>query len=149
METFSRGTLDPWWVTGFCDGECSFTFSRSNSNVSLYFAVKLTATDRPLLVRLQDFFGVGKIYEVKARAPTGKGGATKTASLFRVTRHDELPAVTNHFDRYPIQGEKAAAYRIWRAMVEIKTTFRGREGEALKELAYTLSALQARSRTWR
>ena len=149
METFSRGTLDPWWVTGFCDGEASFTFSRSNANVALYFAVKLTATDRPLLERLNDFFGVGKIYHVKARAPSGRGGASKTAALYRVTKHDELPRVTAHFDAYPVQGEKAAAYRIWRAMVEIKTSFRGRDKEALKELTYTLSALQARNRSWR
>ncbi|MBA3459508.1 MAG: hypothetical protein H0T46_06080 [Deltaproteobacteria bacterium] len=149
METFSRGTLDPWWVTGFCDGEASFTFSRSNANVSLYFAVKLTATDEPILLRLQDYFGVGKIYNVRARAPTERAGATKTASLYRVTKHDELPLVTRHFDAYPLQTEKAGAYKIWRAMVEIKATYRGRDGEALKELAYSLSAAQARNRSWR
>ncbi len=131
-------------MTGFCDGEASFTFSRSNANVALYFAVKLTATDRALLERLNEFFGVGKIYDVKARAPAGP---SKTAALYRVTKHDELPRVTAHFDAYPIQGEKAAAYRIWRTMVEIKTTFRGREGATLKELTHTLSALQARNRS--
>lgn len=148
METFSRGTIDPWWVTGFCDGEASFTFSRSNANVALYFAVKLTATDTPILVRLQEYFGVGKIYNVKARAPSGKGGATKTASLYRVTKHDELPYVTRHFDAYPLQTQKTAAYKIWRAMVDIKTTYRGREGEVLKELAYRLSDVQARNQSW-
>ncbi len=149
METFSRGTLQPWWVTGFCDGEASFTFSRSNANVALYFAVKLTATDQPVLEQLQDYFGVGKIYRVGPRSSREGSGFTKTASLFRVTRHDELPAVTRHFDMYPLVSEKAAAYGIWRAMVELKTKFRGRNGEALKELAYSLSAAQPRNRSWR
>lgn len=124
-------------MTGFCDGEARFTFSRSNANISLYFVVKLTATDQPILTRLQDYFGVGKIYDVK------------TARLYRVTKHDELPLVARHFDAYPLQTQKLAAYQIWRAMVEIKATYRGREGEALKELAYSLSAVQARHRSWR
>jgi hypothetical protein len=147
METVSR--LDPWWVTGLIDGEGTFTFSRHNNSVSLYFGLKLTAADSEIVHRVAEFFGVGRIYEVKARAPKGNGGATKTATYYRVQRHDELPIVTNHFDTYPLQSKKREAYKIWRGMVEIKREFRGRNAEALKELCLVLSAAQPRNQSWR
>jgi len=149
METFSRGTLDPWYVTGFSEGEGSFTYSRSSSQIALYFLIKLTATDRSLLEAIQDFFGVGKIYQVRARDPRSGGGATKSASLYRVTRHDELGRITDHFDEYALQGCKAQSYKIWRAMVTIKRDFRGRNRDALEELALALSASQPRNQSWR
>ena len=146
----SLRALDPWYVTGFTDGEGSFTFSRSSAQMALYFSIKLVASDRPLLEAIQQFFGVGTIYAVKARAPTqAGGGATKSASLYRVTRHDELDRITDHFNAYPLQGKKAESYKIWRAMVVIKRDFRGRNKAALEELARALSATQPRNQPWR
>jgi len=149
MGTDSVERLDPWWVTGFCDGEASFTFSRSSKQVALYFSVKLSASDRPVLEQFQEYFQCGKIYEVAPRSARNNSGFTKTAALFRVTRHDELPYVTEHFDRYPLRSQKRNAYKIWRGMVEIKRSFRGRNKEALQELALALSAAQPRNQSWR
>jgi hypothetical protein len=149
METFSHGTLDPWWVTGLVDGEGSFTFNRNGRQIAVVFQVKLTGADADVLVRLQQFFGVGRIYKVAARTPTAMSGATKTAAMYRVNRHDELPRITSHFDAYPLQSYKANAFKIWRGMVTLKTEFRGRNKEALEELAFALSAAQARNQSWR
>jgi hypothetical protein len=153
VETFSRGTLDPWYITGFADGEGSFTFSRSGNQIAIYFAIKLVATDEPLLEAVRAFFGVGKIYRVKARSPSqgaGNGGATKTASMYRVTRHDELPRVMAHFDEYPLQGEKRFGYAVWREMVVLKKLFRhGANREMLDDLAIKLSSLAPRNQPWR
>jgi hypothetical protein len=140
--TFSRGTsVDPWYVTGFCEGEASFTFSRQGAHLALYFAVKLTGSDRPLLETLQAFFGgAGKIYAVKARAgATPRSGLTKKAAYFRVCRRDELPVILAHFDAYPLYGEKAASYRVWRQMVLLKQAFRRSKVEELNALAVQLS----------
>lgn len=151
--TFSRRTLDPWFVTGFADGEGSFTFSRSGKQIAIYFAIKLVATDQPLLESIQDYFGVGKIYRVQARSPSQgatSGGATKTASMYRVTRHNELPRVIEHFDNYPLQGEKRNGYAIWREMALLKTLFRkGADRELLSDLAQKLSSLAPRNQPWR
>ena len=57
--------------------------------------------------------------------------------------------VTEHFDRYPLQSQKREAYKIWRGMVDIKRLFRGRNKEALNELALALSAVQPRNQSWR
>jgi len=134
--------LDPWYVTGFADGEASFTYSRSGRQLALYFAVKLTATDSPLLEQLQAFFGVGRLYQVKASA--------KTATMYRVTRHDELPRITDHFDRYPLQGEKRRGYVIWREMVQLKKLFRNAANrDLIDDLAGKLSSINPRNQGWR
>lgn len=140
--------LDPWYVTGFADGEGSFTYSRSGKQIALYFSIKLTASDRAVLEQIQDFFGVGKIY----RSPpyTKHGFATKTAALYRVTRHDELYKVTDHFDRYPLQGEKRHSYGIWREMALLKKIFRSAANrELLDDLADKLSSINPRNQSWR
>ena len=149
METFSRGTLDPHWVTGFADGESSFTYSRSGRQLGLYFAVKLTAIERPLLEELQEFFGAGRIYDVAARAPTERSGATKSAAYFRVTARDELMRVVQHFDEYPLRSSKKAVYDVWRLMVLAKQQFRNPDRDMLDALANQLTALSVRKQPWR
>ena len=153
MDTFSRETisaLDPWYVTGFVDGEGAFTFSRNGRQMSLYFAIKLTAIDRPLLLQLQAFFGgIGEIYSVRARgAATAGSGSTRAASYYRVCRRDHLPRVVQHFDAFPLRGAKRASYAVWREMVLLKQRFRQPEREKLEALATRLSAASPRNRTW-
>lgn len=142
VETFSRGTLDPWYVSGFIDGEGTFTYSRSSRNIGLYFAVKLGGADQPILEALQEFFGgIGKIYPVTPRAAlTPRSGMTKTANYFRVTRQKDLERVVLHFDRYPLKTSKAESFRIWREMVFLKRNFRKPPREQLDGLARQLSA---------
>ena len=150
METFSHGTLDPWYVTGFADGEGSFTYSRSGRQMGLYFAIKLTAEEEPILQRLQEFLGVGRIYNVVARKPSGHGGWTKTARYYRVTRRDDLVRIIEHFDQYPLQTEKLKSYVIWRQMVLLKQqSFRNPDREKLQMLAEKLSACCIRKQEWK
>lgn len=141
METFSRETLltelDPWYVTGFVEGEGSFTYSRNGRQLQLYFAVKLPEADEPILQAMRDFFaGVGSIYLLRARASV----------YYRVCRREQLPVIIDHFDSYPLQGSKAAAYAIWREMVVLKQRFRQPDRDALRDLAAQLSASYAAGR---
>jgi LAGLIDADG endonuclease len=150
-ETFSRGTsLDPWYVTGFVEGEGAFTFSRSGRQMALYFAIKLTGADGPILEAIQGFFGgIGAIYRVAPRAaPTASSGYTKTAAYYRVCRRGDLDRIVEHFDMYPLRGVKASAYAIWREMVILKRAFRKPVREELDALAARLSAASPRNGTW-
>ena len=138
METFSRGTslsdLDPWYVTGFVEGEGTFTYSRNGKQMALYFAVKLPEVDEPILQDLRDFFGgIGSIYFLRARS----------SAYYRVCRREQLPVIVEHFDAYPLRGGKAAAYAIWREMVVLKQRFRQPDRDALRDLAAQLSASYA------
>ena len=148
VETFSCGTLDPHWVTGFTDGEGTFTYSRSGRQMALYFALKLSAVDGPTLEEIQTYFGgIGRIYDVKS--PRDNSGATKSAKYYRVSHRDELAVIVDHFDRYPLRTRKRDSYEIWRMMVLLKRKFRAPDREQLDELATKLSSLSVRNQPWR
>lgn len=137
-------------MTGFSDGEASFTYSRSSKQIGLYYAVKLTAAERPLLEELQQFFqGAGRIYDVAARAPTARSGATKSAAYFRITHRDELPLVLDHFDEYPLRSSKKRVYDLWKQMVLAKRQFRAKDFGLLDRLAKEITALCLRKQPWR
>lgn len=124
METFSRGTLDPAYVTGLIEAAGTFTFSRTSKQVSLYFAVKLP--DRDLLEDLQGFFGVGRIYAAGASA------------YYRVNRRQDLPRIVAHFEQYPLRSRKRKAFAVWKQMVEAKAQFRHPDRLALSLLTEQL-----------
>ena len=145
METFSRETLDPCYVTGFVDADGTFTYSRSSNQIALYFAIKLPAIDQPILESIQEFFGgIGKIYEVKARASGIRSSATKTASYYRVSRREELMPVVQHFDAHPLRTSKRHIYEIWRRMVLAKQQFRKPDRQVLDTLAEQIAARTSR-----
>ena len=82
-------------MTGFVEAEGAFTFSRSGRSVALYFAIKLTAKDKPVLTALRSFFGeIGSVYPLN-------GGAS---AYLRVCRLEELERVVEHFEAYPLRG---------------------------------------------
>jgi hypothetical protein len=129
VETFSRETLDPWFVSGFADGQANFTFSRSSRQIALYFAIKAAMNDDILELIQQFFDGVGRIYTI-----------TNTTRMYRITRAEELKVVVQHFDRYPLRSRKRDSYQLWREMVELKVEFRRGSKEALQALAARLSS---------
>jgi LAGLIDADG DNA endonuclease family protein len=148
METSSD--LHPWFVTGFVEGEGTFTFSRHREgSLSLYFGVKLTEIDRPILEALQAFFGgAGKLYYVQPRAAlTPNSGYTKAASYYRISKAQDLVRVVRHFDSFPLRGCKRTSYAIWREMVMLKTTT-GISSRLLEPFARELSAASVRNRRW-
>jgi hypothetical protein len=126
VKTFSRGTLDPNYVTGFLDAAGSFTFSRTGRQIALYFAVRIAERDLALLEALQEFFGgIGRIYPGRS-------------SYFRVTRRDQLVRIVEHFDRYPLHSTKQEAFETWREMVHAKQEFRRPERARLDALTERL-----------
>lgn len=116
--------LEPWYVTGLCDGGASFTYSRSSDHLMLYFSVKMIGGDRHLLESLRAFFGgVGHLHAVKATVPRAHCGYSKEAVLYKVSSRADLVRVVAHFDEYPLKGAKAVSYEIWREMVLLKRGF--------------------------
>lgn len=139
METIPRGTpLDPWYVTGFAEGEGRFTFSRSGRSLALYFALRVTRADAAILLGIQAFFGgIGRIYDRRT-----SGGSL----YYRVNRIDDLPTIVRHFDDYPLAGAKARVFEIWRRMVDLKRVhYRHPERADLEALADRLAEATAHS----
>ncbi len=145
METISRETglepVDPWYVTGFLEGEGSLTYSRSGRQLAVYLALKVAARDQPIVLLLQAFFdGIGKIYRIPRQEATQPH---RGSCYYRICRHDELARVVDHLDRYPLRGSKAGAYAIWREMVLLKRNFREAPRDRLEELALALTKANA------
>ena len=137
--------LPPWYITGFCEGGVAFTFSRHGRGLDLYFAIKLNADDRNLVMQVRDFFGVGNIYKVKSRLPMARSGNTREAVYYRVTKISHLEVVVQHFDKYPLVGKKRSAYQIWKKMFLLKKNFRNPDFDRLQELAFALSDLSSKN----
>ncbi len=135
--------LDPWFVTGFCTGEASFTYSRTGRGINLYFSLKQREGGQELVEKIGDFFGVGKIYAVKAVSSRSRGGLTQPSAYYRVCRILELERIVEHFDKYPLVGKKAVSYRVWRKMFLLKRKFRQPDFDKLQELARQLSELNS------
>ncbi|MCD5397618.1 LAGLIDADG family homing endonuclease [candidate division NPL-UPA2 bacterium] len=135
--------LDPWFVTGFCVGEASFTYSRTGRGINLYFSLKQKEGDRELVEKIGGFFGVGKIYAVKAAPSRARGGFTRPSAYYRVCKILELERVAEHFDKYPLVGKKADSYRVWKKMFLLKRKFRRPDFDRLQELASQLSDLNS------
>jgi hypothetical protein len=126
--------LAPEYVTGLAEAGGSFTYSRTAGNLTVYFALRLPQRDRAVLEALRDAWGAGRIYTVPG------------ALYFRISRHDELLPVVDHFDRFPLRGHKREIFAVWREMVEIKSRFRQPDLERLHELAERLSSLTSSRR---
>ena len=144
--------LEPWYVTGFCDGEAAFTYSRASSSYGLYFAVKQREDNRQIIEEIYQFFNyVGHIYRGKESQEGPKSGFTKPSAYYRVTKSRELQVIIDHFDKYPLQSKKKLdAYKVWREMVIHKIeNFRNADYNLLHTLASKLSSLNLQSRAFK
>ncbi len=88
--------LSPHWVTGFCDRSASFviipTFRKSNNKweIGISFEILVDKKYTVVLKKIQNFFGIGKIYDV----------GNKT--YYRVTKiSDLINVIIPHFKSFP------------------------------------------------
>lgn len=143
--------VDPWYVTGFSDGEAAFTFSRSGNVFSLYFSITQREDNKVILEKIQRFFcGIGKIYWRKEQLPTKNSGHTRPNVYFRVCRQDELPRIIEHFDKFPLQSKKREAYNVWKEMVQNKLEcYINCTDDRFKVFSEKLSGLNQKSRAFK
>ena len=144
--------LDPWYITGFCDGEAAFTYSRAGGSFGLYFAIKQREDSKQIIEDVQAYFQyMGTIYRVKESLPSEKSGFTKPSVYYRVTKINELKIIVDHFEKYPLQiKKKKEAYDAWRQMVLHKLeNYRDVDYDELRRLAERLSNLNSQSRAFK
>jgi len=143
--------LTPWYITGFCDGEAAFTYSRAGRSFGLYFAIKQREDNRQIVEEIREYFHyVGNIYRNKESDPTKNSGFSQAAAYYRVTRISDLKVIVDHFDKYPLQSKKKQeAYQVWRLMVMHKLdNYRAVDYNELRQLAEKLSSLNLQSRAF-
>ena len=103
--------LNPWFVTGFIDGEGSFGIqiiktSDDKWSVKPLFQIGLHKKDEDLLKRVKNYFGVGNIYNDGSQS-----------IKFHVKSIKELVTIINHLDKYSLITKKQADYLIFREVI--------------------------------
>ncbi len=108
--------LDPWWVTGYTDGEGNFTIktlaaktTKIGYTVRLVYQVSVHPSDIELLYKLKSYFNnVGDIV------------VTEHYVAYRITKlSDILNIVIPHFSNYPLQSTKLISYYLFNAVAMI------------------------------
>ena len=109
--------MNPWFLTGFCDAESSFTIRiRKQQDCSTGWAVlcgfyiELHAKDQALLEKIQKYFGAGKISYSSRRGEAGR---------YRIESLKDLLIIINHFDKYPLLTHKLADYKLFKQALEL------------------------------
>lgn len=113
--SLTSSQLNPWFVTGFADGESSFSLFVMKSSrvktgwvISASFQIGLDASDKGLLEQIQSFFGVGKIQK-----------GEKNIYRYMVTRPKELRVIIDHFYLYPLISKKRINFEFFKVAVDL------------------------------
>lgn len=118
--SFKKGgdmKLEPWYVTGLCEGEASFSVSfnwRQKLNVGIEtrpsFSVTLNARDLELIRALRNYFRCGAI----------RFSRFDNTYKFEVRSIADLnQKIIPHFRKYPLSGSKARDFQAFARICEM------------------------------
>lgn len=107
--------LNPFYVTGFVDGEGSFILTiikdnkyKSGWRVACRFVISLHKKDLMLLDSIKEFFGTGSVLHM-----------SKDSAQYRVESLAGLEIIINHFDKYPLITKKQADYKLFKLALNL------------------------------
>ena len=122
--------MNPWFVTGFSDGESCFCLSivknkamKHGYRVQVIFSIELHLKDKALLEQIYSYFGVGEVVQTGSEL-----------IRYHVRSIKELKVLINHFDSYPLITQKFADYQLWKQAINIIQEKRHLTLEGLKQL---------------
>ena len=115
----TQPTMNPWFLTGFTDGEGCFMLSmglcpRNNKykvgwRVKVCFQIEIHQKDNALLEQIKNFFDKGNLFIPKERESV----------KFLVQSVKDLQVIIDHFDNYPLITQKRADYELFKQAVEL------------------------------
>lgn len=105
-----RPDLEPWFVTGLIDAEGCFMLALTASpaykqgyNVTLKFTMSMHEKDQDLLIKLQNFFGVGTIV---------KHGSTTIQ--YKVSSIKDMAIIIAHCTKFPLITQKSIDFLLFK-----------------------------------
>jgi len=119
--------LDPFWISGFSDGDGCFSVTITKTNqVIISYIIFLSNRDVSLLTCIQKFFnGIGRISENKKN---------KTARYIVTKREDLINIIIPHFDKYKLEGDKVLNYLAWKKVLSLVSSKAHFTPEGLEEI---------------
>ena len=107
--------LNPWWVTGFCDAESSFSMSIMKSKstaigwtISPSFIITLHLKDLELLKTIKKFFN-----------DAGSINISGNFVHYKVRSRKDLPVIIEHFHKYPLCTSKLVNFMIFTKIYDL------------------------------
>jgi hypothetical protein len=124
--------LDPYYVTGFVEGEGSFyvgilpkNLEKVKWEVRPSFSLSQNKENKKILFKLKEFFGCGWI------RPSRKDNTLK----YEVRSLKELDEkIIPHFEKHPLVGEKEKDFEILKKVVRMMRKRKHLEKDGLKEI---------------
>lgn len=110
--------LLPGWVTGFSDGECSFSVNivknsqyKTGWSIIPIFCIELHKRDLETLLRIQMFFGgIGRINHLKEKGHV----------VYSITSVKDLHnVIIPHFTKYPLLTIKRLTFILFKDIIEL------------------------------
>lgn len=132
----TQPNINPWFLTGFADGEACFLVNiyKSSSHLNGWgaratFQIGLHNKDISVLYAVKDYFGVGSV-------------TTKTKGcVFYVQAIKDLGVILNHFDRYPLVTKKYADYLLFKLAINLIKDKAHLNSEGLRKLVAIRASL--------
>lgn len=104
--------LNPYWVSGFSEGDASFfvSISEKSNHVRMFYNINLNNRETPLVIKIQEFFkGTGYITHDKVNM------VRYTIVSIKIINETVIPT----FDTYRFSGNKLSNYLIWKEILRL------------------------------
>ena len=110
-----KPAIDPWFLTGFADGESCFSIGLYRNNkkklgwaVQISFVLVLHTKDLSILYSIKSYLRVGNIYSRKSGT-----------CVYLIQSIKDLAVIVNHFDKYSLITKKQADYLLFKMAVNL------------------------------
>ena len=107
--------MNPWFLTGFSDGEASFILYIQKTNNTkigwaswVAFEINLNGKDLSVLKSIKSYLGIGGINQ--------KSDGT---CVYYIRQFQDISILIDHFDKYPLITQKFADYLLFKFAFEI------------------------------
>jgi len=108
--------LNPYWISGFIEGDGSFFINTKLSkselvlSTSAIMSIGLDIREEPLLIKIKNYFGsIGNVYSYNSRRVVE----------FKIFKLDNINSIIPHFVNYPLLGLKSYNFSIWKEIVDL------------------------------
>jgi len=123
--------INPWWMTGFIDGDGSLSASVKYKNLGangfkvvdpqktrIAFQPSLSISQHKknliLFNQIKEFFNSGNVYNKKA------SDGQYTHIQYKISSNKDIKSfIIPHFEKYPLISYKKHVYKIWYELIEI------------------------------
>ena len=107
--------MNPWFLTGFSDGEASFILYIQKTNNTkigwaswVAFEINLNGKDLSVLKSIKSYLGIGGINQ--------KSDGT---CVYYIRQFQDISLLIDHFDKFPLKTQKLADYLLFKSAFEI------------------------------